>query len=218
MHSCTGTEGRARDDHWRTSARPSRSAGIGPRGLIIRRVAGGYRVSDAPVMSLQSRRRSLVCVDLRPGGRATRNGRLRLLPARDPTGQQGHFTAREGTRAFAVLIRDVFVPVAQILADDAAAFIPHNRQGYVLLRLGMALGVAEGAAQSMVQNTNERSAAAHLPLGPSLIREWVAAFRLRATVRSDLKDSGVARRQRLSPFVAIVTASVIDILKELAAG
>jgi hypothetical protein len=97
-------------------------------------------------------------------------------------------------------------------------FMPRIRQSFVLLHLGMALGVAEGAAQSIVQNTNARSAAAHLPLGPSQIREWVAALRLRATARNYLKDSGGARRQREAPFVAIVTPSAKHIFKELAVG
>ena len=48
----------------------------------------------------------------------------------------------------------------------------------------LALGVAEGAAQSMEHDAGTRRAAAHLPLGPSLIRERAAALRVRAAARA----------------------------------
>lgn len=163
-------------------------AGIEPLALQGRRVDGGYRLSGrlpwvsnlgpdhlfASVFALEDGRRVMATFDCAdPGLKLARNA---------------HFVALEGTRTFTVLIRDLFVPDAAILAEDAAAFVPQIRQGFVLLQLGMALGLAEGAAQSMEQDDGARRAAAHLPLGPDRIRERAEALRVRATGRADEAD------------------------------
>ncbi len=54
--------------------------------------------------------------------------------------QSAHFTAMEGTRTFACIFEDVFVPDAMIIDEDGAAFLRRARTGIVLLQLGMALG------------------------------------------------------------------------------
>jgi alkylation response protein AidB-like acyl-CoA dehydrogenase len=79
---------------------------------------------------------------------------------------KAHFIALEGTATVSVLIRDAFVPDADVLSDDAGRFVQRIRKGFVLLQAGMALGVARGAAQLMRHDGPAGRAAKHLPLGP----------------------------------------------------
>jgi alkylation response protein AidB-like acyl-CoA dehydrogenase len=80
-----------------------------------------------------------------------------------------HFIALEGTATYTVLIRDAFVPDADILSHDALPFVARIRKGFVLLQTGFGLGVARGAAESMRDDSFGRDAAAHLPLQPDRI-------------------------------------------------
>src|SRR6201994_545204 len=51
------------------------------------------------------------------------------------------FLAMDGTGTYGVQFRDVFVPDDLILADRAAPFVKKIRAGFILLQLGMALGL-----------------------------------------------------------------------------
>jgi len=51
-----------------------------------------------------------------------------------------HFTALEGTRTFACIFDNVFIPDDMIIDDDGAAFLKRARSGIVLLQFGMGLG------------------------------------------------------------------------------
>jgi len=51
-----------------------------------------------------------------------------------------HFTALEGTRTFACIFDNVFIPDDMIIDDDGAAFLKRVRSGIVLLQFGMGLG------------------------------------------------------------------------------
>src|SRR5258707_2908238 len=51
------------------------------------------------------------------------------------------FLAMDGTGTYAVQLRDVFVPDAFILAEQAAPFVKKIRAGFILLQAGMALGL-----------------------------------------------------------------------------
>jgi alkylation response protein AidB-like acyl-CoA dehydrogenase len=94
--------------------------------------------------------------------------------------QNAHFIALEGTRTFTVLLRDVFVPDADVLAEHAGAFVPTIRQGFVLLQLGMAVGAARGAAGAMELDTSARAHAAWLPHSPLSLRDRANAIVERA--------------------------------------
>ena len=48
-----------------------------------------------------------------------------------------HFMALEGTRTFACIFEDVFIPDEMIIDDDGAAFLKRVRTGLVLLQFGM---------------------------------------------------------------------------------
>lgn len=54
--------------------------------------------------------------------------------------QSAHFMALEGTRTFACIFEDVFIPDAMIIDHDGAAFLRRARAGIVLLQFGMGVG------------------------------------------------------------------------------
>lgn len=54
--------------------------------------------------------------------------------------QSAHFTALEGTRTFACIFEDVFLPDEMIIDHDGAAFLRRSRAGIVLLQFGMGVG------------------------------------------------------------------------------
>lgn len=61
------------------------------------------------------------------------------------------FVALDGTRTFAVQMRDVFIPDALILADPCDDYIKKIRAGFVLLQAGMAFGLIRDCINLMQQ-------------------------------------------------------------------
>lgn len=61
------------------------------------------------------------------------------------------FVALDGTRTFAVQMRDVFIPDALILADPCDDYIKRIRAGFVLLQAGMAFGLIHDCINLMQQ-------------------------------------------------------------------
>lgn len=57
--------------------------------------------------------------------------------------QSAHFMALEGTRTFACIFDEVFIPDAMIIDHDGAAFLRRARAGIVLLQFGMGVGVVQ---------------------------------------------------------------------------
>jgi len=51
-----------------------------------------------------------------------------------------HFTALEGTRTFACIFENVFIPDDMIIDENGAAFLKRVRSGIVLLQAGMGIG------------------------------------------------------------------------------
>ncbi len=51
-----------------------------------------------------------------------------------------HFMALEGTRTFACIFENVFIPDEMIIDHDGAAFLRRTRSGIVLLQFGMGVG------------------------------------------------------------------------------
>ncbi len=125
-------------------------AGIEDLKLLADRVQGGYvingrlpwvsnlgpdhyfgaifkvRGSDRPVMAL------INCAD--PGFELTQ------CPA---------FTALEGSRTYGCHFDQVFVPDEHVLADPLPEYIQRIRPGFVLLQMGMGLGLIEGCINVM---------------------------------------------------------------------
>jgi alkylation response protein AidB-like acyl-CoA dehydrogenase len=54
--------------------------------------------------------------------------------------QSAHFMALEGTRTFACIFEDVFIPDEMIIDHDGAGFLRRARAGIVLLQFGMGVG------------------------------------------------------------------------------
>lgn len=61
------------------------------------------------------------------------------------------FVALDGTRTFAVQMRDVTIPDALILADPCDSYIKRIRAGFVLLQAGMAFGLIRDCINLMQQ-------------------------------------------------------------------
>lgn len=155
-------------------------AASGLEALALRgvRVPGGYRVTGvlpwvsnlgeghlfASVFALKDGRRVMAVFDCSAEG-------IRLVSG-------ARFIALEGTGTFSVRLRDVFVPEEDVLAEDAAAFLPRIRQGFVLLQMGMALGVTRGAVRGMRDSGPGRAPiAAHVTPGIAEIETRLAALR-----------------------------------------
>lgn len=155
-------------------------AASGLEALALRgvRVPGGYHVTGvlpwvsnldeghlfASVFALEDGRRVMAVFDCKAEG-------LRLVPG-------ARFIALEGTGTFSVRLRDVFIPEEDVLAEDAAGFLPRIRQGFVLLQMGMALGVASGAVQGMRDSAPGRAPiAAYVTPGAAELEARLAALR-----------------------------------------
>lgn len=69
------------------------------------------------------------------------------------------FVGLGAARTFAVQLRDVFVPEANIIADPAVDYMQRIRGGFVLLQTGIGLGLIRGCIEAMRQ---ERSSLAHI--------------------------------------------------------
>lgn len=117
-------------------------AGIEHLRLSGRRVEGGYLVNGSlpwvsnlgddhvfgTLFSLEGepKRSVMALVDC-----ASEGFSLRL---------SAHFTALEGTRTFACIFENVFIPDAMVIDHDGAAFLRRTRSGIVLLQFGMGVG------------------------------------------------------------------------------
>lgn len=117
-------------------------AGIEPLRLKGKRVDGGYVVNGALpwVSNLGDDHVFGTLFELEgSGGRsvmtlvdcAMEGFTLRL---------SAHFMALEGTRTFACIFEDVFIPDAMVIDHDGAAFLRRARAGIVLLQFGMGVG------------------------------------------------------------------------------
>lgn len=133
------------------------------------KVSGGYRITGRlPWVSNLGRDHAFAAIFGLDDGRLV----MALLDCSADgvsLARNAHFIALEGTRTYSVLLKDVFVPERDVIAEDARHFIPRIRQGFVLLQLGMAIGAARGAARLMDRDTAGRRAAAWLPLSPEAI-------------------------------------------------
>lgn len=59
------------------------------------------------------------------------------------------FSAMEGTGTYAVRLKDHFIGTGEIMADPAKPFIARIRAAFVMLQCGMAVGITQGAIDSM---------------------------------------------------------------------
>ena len=66
-------------------------------------------------------------------------------------GANTKFVALDGTRTFAVQLRDVLIPHTQLIADPVDDYIKRIRAGFVLLQAGMAIGLIRDCIGLMAQ-------------------------------------------------------------------
>ena len=59
------------------------------------------------------------------------------------------FSGMEGTATYALRVKDLFVGEAELMADPARPFIARIRAAFVMLQCGMAVGITQGAIDSM---------------------------------------------------------------------
>jgi hypothetical protein len=117
-------------------------AGIEPLRLKGKRVDGGYVVNGSlPWVSNLGEDHvfgTLFELDGKPG----RSVMTLVDCAMDGFSLRlsAHFTALEGTRTFACIFEDVFIPDEMIIDHDGAAFLRRSRAGIVLLQFGMGVG------------------------------------------------------------------------------
>jgi alkylation response protein AidB-like acyl-CoA dehydrogenase len=59
------------------------------------------------------------------------------------------FSAMEGTGTYAIRVKDLFIGTDEIMADPAKPTIARIRAAFVMLQCGMAVGITQGAIDSM---------------------------------------------------------------------
>ena len=155
---------------------------IEPLALKAERTPGGYRVTGRlPWVSNLAPGQTFAGVFALPDGRRV----MAVFETSDPAiriRQNTTFIALEGTGTYTVLIQDAFIADDDVLAEDAAAFIPRIRQGFVLLQLGMGIGLARGVATAMQSHAASRANALALPLQPEHILEQADALQMQAAL------------------------------------
>jgi alkylation response protein AidB-like acyl-CoA dehydrogenase len=89
---------------------------------------------------------------------AVEDGPKRTVMAVVPCASEGltladntKFVALDGTRTFAVQMRDVMIPDAMVLADPCDVYVKRIRAGFVLLQAGMAFGLIRDCINLMQQ-------------------------------------------------------------------
>ena len=65
--------------------------------------------------------------------------------------QNDDFVALDGTRTYAIQMRDAFIEDAMILADPIDGYLQKIRAGFILLQSGMAFGLIRGCIELMRQ-------------------------------------------------------------------
>lgn len=65
--------------------------------------------------------------------------------------QNDNFVALDGTRTYAVQMRDAFISDDAVLADPIDAYLPKIRAGFILLQAGMAFGLIQNCIDLMLQ-------------------------------------------------------------------
>jgi alkylation response protein AidB-like acyl-CoA dehydrogenase len=155
-------------------------ASIEPLKLKGKRVPGGYRVRGAlPWVSNLGPDHYFGAVfepEERPGRFV-----MAIVPcaaAGVTLAQNTEFAALDGTRTFAVQLRDVLLSDGLIAADPIDEYLLRIRAGFVLLQSGMAFGLIEGAIALMEQVEDSLGHVnKYLPEQPGQFREKLAAMR-----------------------------------------
>lgn len=120
-------------------------SGIEPLKIRLRPVPGGYRASGTlPWVSNLGAGHAFAAIFQVEGCSRT----LMALIDCDQPGFRlqrcAEFTALEGTRTFACHFDDAFIPSERVIADVVPPYMQRIKAGFVLLQMGMGLGLIEG--------------------------------------------------------------------------
>jgi alkylation response protein AidB-like acyl-CoA dehydrogenase len=87
------------------------------------------------------------------------------------------FVALDGTRTFAVQMRDVVIPESSVVADPADGYVKRIRAGFVLLQTGMAFGLIRDCIRLMEQTKKPLGHVnKYLDVQPEPLAEQLAAM------------------------------------------
>lgn len=130
-------------------------AGIEPMALKATRVPGGYRVNGTlPWVSHIGRGQYCGAIaQVIDGVGAPSHEIMFVLRCDEPVElrQCPVFSGMEGTSTWGLRLTDVRIDDADMIADPARPFIGKIRAAFMLMQLGMGLGVTEGAIDSMLE-------------------------------------------------------------------
>ncbi|KAF0285793.1 hypothetical protein BA899_01020 [Spiribacter sp. SSL99] len=100
--------------------------------------------------------------------------------------QCAEFVALEGSGTYACHFDDVFIPNDQVISHDAAGFLPRIRAGFVLLQMGMPLGVIEGCIEIMESMAKTHAHVnGYLDEQPETLREELTDLRAAVNALAD---------------------------------
>ena len=92
--------------------------------------------------------------------------------------QRAHFVALEGTRTFSLRFADVFIPTSWILADPVGPYLAKIRSGFMLMQIGMALGLIQGCIEIMRKaDRTHKHLNSFLPDQPEMFEEELGPAR-----------------------------------------
>ena len=128
-------------------------ANIEPMLLRAKKVPGGYSVSGAlPWVSHIAYGQHCGAVAQVEGGKEHDiMFLLRLDEARVKLAACPEFSGMEGTSTWSIHLKDFFVGSDDIIADPAKPFIARIRAAFVLLQMGIGLGVVQGSIDDMLE-------------------------------------------------------------------
>jgi len=156
--------------------------GIEPMRLKGRRTSDGYVVRGLLpyVSNLGADHYFGAIFEVEDGG-STRNV-MAVIPCNAEgvsLADNAKFTALDGTRTFAVQMRDVVVPESWVLADPVDSFIKRIRAGFILLQAGMAFGLIRDCLRLIEQTKGPLGHVnKYLDVQPEPIAEQLEAMEL----------------------------------------
>jgi len=125
----------------------------------------------------------------------TSSPEVRLSPA-------GPFAALEGTATNAVRFLDAEIPDEMILASDAKAFLGKVKAGFILLQMGIGLGLMEGAINDMrMANKRLLHTNRYLPEGPDYYTDKLTELKQRTR---ELSTDPIASAEDNEQFLKVL--------------
>jgi len=126
------------------------AADIEPLKIRVTRVTGGYRANGTlPWVSNLAEKHAFAAIfeDSDTGNR------IMAMVYCDQSGfslqQCAEFVALEGSATYACHFKDCFIPDEQVISTHMATLIPQIRGGFVLMQMGMGLGVIQSCIDIM---------------------------------------------------------------------